>query len=169
MGMHEKHIDVPAGGDSHMLHALRDFYSVFDVREHGNHLTAFEMHDPVHSLSCTYRAFLPCAEPADAKIQVQTITFEFEYAFRGRDGGELKGTEHVEVDGHTYMAQYNFVGPLHLHVTYRSLLIAEMSFIQRLIDRGIAALISYETKSRETGFRCSEFQNDRQPMRAISA
>jgi hypothetical protein len=158
MQMHEKHIDVPAdSGPPRMLLAIRDFYTVFDVREHGNHLFSFEARDPADAWNCSYRAYLPCAEPADDKIDPRTVVFEFEYAFHDRDGRVSHATESVELDGHTYQAQYNGVGPLHVHETYRSLLIAEMTFIQRLIDRGFDALISYEVKSRETECRCSEF------------
>ncbi len=162
MGMREKHIDVPAvSGPLRMLPALRDFYAVFDVREHGNHLFSFEARDPADEWSCAYRAYLPCAEPADDKIVPYRVMFEFEYALYDHDGRVFEDTERVELDGHTYQAQYNGVGPLHLHVAYRSLLVAEMTFIQRLIDRGFDALISYEVRSRETGFRCSEFRMTR--------
>jgi len=159
VGLHGQQIDVPARNrHPSMLRAIQDFYTVFDVREHGNHLFSFEARDPAGAWGCTYRAYLPCAEPADDKIDPDKVVFEFAYAFRDPDGRVSKDTEHIELDGHTYQAQYNGVGPLHLHVTYRSLLLAEMTFVQRLIDRGVDALISYEVKSRETGFRCSEFK-----------
>jgi hypothetical protein len=161
MQMHEKHIDVPADSNPLMLRAIRDFYTVFDVREHGNHLFSFEARDPAGVWGCTYRAYLPCAEPADDKIDPGKVMFEFDYAFRDRHGRVSKDTERIELDGDTYRAQYNGVGPLHLHVTYRSLLLAEMTFVQRLIDRGVDALISYDVKSRETRFRCSEFKATR--------
>jgi hypothetical protein len=160
MGLHEQHIHVPADTDQpSMLRAVRAFYSVFDVREHGNHLIGFEACDAVRLWKCTYRAYLPCGEPADGKIDTHSLLFEFEYSFRDSKGCVSIDTEQVEMDGDTYLAQFNGVGPLHLHATYRSLLLAEMEFIQRLIGKGINGLISYEARNRETGYRCSEFKS----------
>lgn len=159
MQAHEKHIDVPADrGPLRILLAIRDFYTVFDVREHGNHLFSFKARDPADAWSCSYRAHLPCAEPSDDKIDAQSVAFDFTYSFRDRDGRVLHAKECIELDGHTYPAQYNGHGPLHLHGTYRSLLIAEMTFIQGLIGKGFDELISYEATSRESGYRCSEFK-----------
>jgi hypothetical protein len=159
MGLHDQQIDVPTDNNRQsILRAIYEFYTLFDVREHGNHLFSFEASSPINSWRCKYRAYLPCAEPADEKIEAHSLLFEFEYVFRDSNGQLSKAVEGVEINGDTYLAQYNGVGPLHLHVTYRSLLVAEIEFIRRLIDRGIDEPVSYETRSRETDCRCSEFR-----------
>jgi hypothetical protein len=157
--LHDQQIDVPTDNNRQsILRAIYDFYTVFDVREHGNHMISFDASSPIDSWICKYRAYLPCGEPADEKMEAHSLLFELAYALHHSDGQITRATEEVEIKGDTYLAQYNGVGPLHLHVTYRSLLIAEMEFIERLIDRGMDGALSYETRSRETGYRCSEFR-----------
>jgi hypothetical protein len=155
----QQQIDVPTDS-SHpqLLQLVRDFYSVFDVREQGNHLIGFEFRYPPRFCACKYRAYLPCPEPPDDELEAFPLTFEFEYAFLDQEKRVVKGNELIEIDGDTYLARFNGVGPAHRQPTYRSLLIAEMEFIRRAIEKGIDGILSYEAKSRELGYRCSEFK-----------
>ena len=143
------------------MHAINDFYRVFDIREHGNHLIVFKVYgdNPPGSLLCEYGAFLACGEPGDDKIEESSVLFEFQYSFFDQDKRIMQDTEVIEFEGHTYMAPNNGVGKLYRQHTHRSLLIAEMEFIQRLIAKGINELISYECWTREPAYPCSLFKS----------
>ena len=159
---HEQEIDIPEKEDQPgILHAINDFYRVFDIREHGNHLFTFKVYgdNPPGFLLCEYKAFLECNEPGDDKIEESSVLFEFAYSFFDQDKRIMQDTEVIEFEGHTYMAPNNAVGELHSRHTHRSLLIAEMEFIQRLTARGINELISYECWTREPAYPCSLFES----------
>lgn len=155
--LHEQQIDIPTnGGPAALLQAISDFYSVFDIREQGNHLISFDATDRASSLY-EYRAYLPCAEPPDEQIAPFPLVFEFVYTAT-KEGRALQEAVQIRIDGHAYWASFNGVGPLHLHPTYRSLLIAEMEFLHRLMHEGVTDLLSYETRSMNMVYRCSELK-----------
>jgi hypothetical protein len=139
-----------------LVHAIRDFYNLFDTREQGNHLIAFQASSAAFSIACGYRAYLPCAEPGDVKIVTHPLGFEFAYR-ASRDGQTFEDKLQIRFDGHAYWAALNGIGPLYLHPTYRSLLIAEMEFLRLLIESGVDDLSTYETRSLDLDYRCSKF------------
>ena len=156
--LHEQEIDVAAGpGAPNVMGMVAAFFSIFDVREHGNHLIEFRARRPNGSQVCRYRAFLACAEPADHTLEKRPLTFQVRYSVHARDGRTVAGEDTVVTEAETYWTQFNGIGPLHLHPTYRSLLVAEMEFLNRLIDRGIDGSLRYEVLNAEVG-RCSEFE-----------
>jgi len=93
------------------------------------------------------------------ELQVQPQSFVVRYTTHSRDSEIQHQEETITVEAETYWKQYNGVGPLHLHPTYRSLLLAEMEFLDRLSVRGLGGLYRYEVFHDEMG-RCSEFVVD---------
>jgi hypothetical protein len=141
-----------------LLTALSDFYKVFDVREQGDHLIQYEAHRlPEETPTSRYRAYLPCPEPADEELEASSVEFHFQYRFVNDSGQVTSDSDLVALDGHTYVAKINGVGAPHRYPTYRSLLLAEMEFIRRLVENQIKRLVSYECVSRELGYRVSTF------------
>jgi hypothetical protein len=154
-GVHEQEIDVAVEpSKATALDAVAAFYRIFDIREHGNHLIEFQAQGPTGSPVCRYEAHLVCGEPSDDRLEMNSLTFHFKYSFRAIDGGTALAEEIAINDAETYWSQFNDVGSLHLCPTYRSLMVAEMAFLTRLLDRGIS-LIRYEVFNEEVG-RCSE-------------
>lgn len=157
--LHDQDIDVSAGGGTpSALQLVTDFYKVFDVREHGNDLIYFVVTDGHGSPKCRYEAFLACPEPADEALEVQRLTYKVKYSVRAATGEIQAGEETVIVDAEAYWTRFNGVGPLRLCPTHRSLLVAEMEFLDRLADRGLTDLVRYEVFNDEVG-RCSEFES----------
>jgi len=160
MQLHQQEIDIPSDPSSlDVLSLVASFYKAFDVREHGNHLIQFAADGINLSARCRYRVYLPCAEPGDDDLQVQPHSFQFRYTMRSSDGETQRQEETITVEAETYWKQYNGVGPLHLHPTCRSLLLAEMEFLERLSVRGLGGLSRYEVFHDEM-CRCSEFVVD---------
>lgn len=159
--VHGQQINIPLkAACNSMLNVLLDFYRVFDIREHGNHLVGFTATGDrlCNSSKFEYRAYLPVPEPKDDEIEEYSVAFSFQYSFLDQNGRILSDNEFVELNGHTYLNSDNGVGALRRRPTYRSLLIAEMEFVQRLSAMDIRCLLSYECTSRELGYRCSEFK-----------
>jgi hypothetical protein len=155
--LHEQEIDIPVdGGMPSGLQLVAGFYKIFDVREHGNNLISFGMTNGHGSQQCRYEVFLACAEPADEKLEVHRITYHVKFSMRVATGEIEAREETVVVDAEAYWTRFNGVGPLRLHPTYRSLLVAEMEFLDRLATRGLNDLVRYEVFNDEVG-RCSEF------------
>lgn len=153
----QQEIDIPSDPSSRdFLSLVASFYKAFDVREHGNNLIQFDVNENRLSARCHYRVFLPCAEPGDDDLQVQPHSFKVRYFTRSPEGEIQHKEETIAVEAETYWKQYNGVGPLHFHPTYRSLLLAEMEFLERLSSQGIVELFRYEVFHDEIG-RCSEF------------
>lgn len=158
--LHQQEIDITSEPSSwDVISLVASFYKVLDVREHGNHLIQFDIDGTSLSARCRYRVLLPCAEPGDDDLQVQPYSFQVRYSTRSPDGKIQCQEETITVEAETYWKQYNGVGPLHLHPTYRSLLLAEMEFLERLSARGLGGLSRYEVSHNEMG-RCSEFVVD---------
>jgi hypothetical protein len=138
MQLHEQEIDIPVGaGMPSGLQLVTDFYKVFDVREHGNDLICFAATDGHGSQKCGHDVFLACAEPADEELEVHRITYHVKFSMRVATGEIEASEETVVVDAEAYWTRFNGVGPLRLHPTYRSLLVAEMEFLDRLAARGL--------------------------------
>jgi hypothetical protein len=157
MSQQEIDITVPHGGAA-ILEAIRNFFYVFDIREQGNHLFGFEARLQSNgALMGEYRAGLPCAEPADDKIEDFPVTFEFQYTAIDGCDHEITGSELIAFDGHTYMQELNFGKPPQRSPTYRSLLLAEMEFIRRLVNKCVRRVVAYDCISRELGYRVSGF------------
>ena len=159
--MHGQQIKIPLKVDCvSIIEVMHDFYRVFDIKEHGNHLISFTVNGDnwCNSTIYKYRAYLPVAEPKDAEIEEYRTAFSFDYSFLNPNGGISNDTEIIELDGHTYLQTDNRVGELRRRPTYRSLLIAEMEFVQRLYDKDRKRLVFYECKSRILNFLCSEFK-----------
>jgi len=162
--MHEQQINIPLkNGCDSILDVMCDFYRVFDIREHGNHLITLAVNGDNlrNSTSYKYRAYLPAAEPKDDEIDEFRVAFAFEYSFLNQNGNVFNDSEVIEFDGYAYLSGDNGVGELRRRPTYRSLLVAEMEFVQRLFSKDIKCLLSYDCKSRELGYRCSEFKAQR--------
>lgn len=158
--MHDQEIDVPVDPDApNIFRLISDFYKIFDVREHGNDLIGFVAKDHHGSLNCRYDVFLVCPDAADEALHVQQLSFQVKYSVHAANGGVEKGEETVVVEAEAYWAPFNYVGPLHLHPTHRSLLAAEIVFLDRLADRGVNGLMHYEVYHDEVG-RCSKFEID---------
>jgi hypothetical protein len=157
--VHQQEIDIVTNRGACLLTALSDFYKVFDVREQGNHLIQYHARLlPEETSICDYRAYLACAEPPDAELEVLPVEFRFEYFFASGNGQVRSSIDAVAFeDGDTYVARINGVGPPQRYPTYRSLVLAEMEFIHRLIENRMERLVSYECVSRELGYRVSMF------------
>jgi hypothetical protein len=157
--MPQQQIDVavPQGGVG-ILEAIRNFFYIFDIREQGNHLFGFEARLQSNgALIGEYRAGLPCAEPADDKIEDFPVAFEFQYTASDDYGHVVTGSELVAFDGHTYMQKLNFGRPPQRSPTYRSLLLAEMEFVRRLVEKCVRRLVAYDCVSCDLGYRVSGF------------
>jgi len=157
--LHEQEIDIVLSTDRCDISvALRDFYATFDIREQGNHLMQFQAHlHPQGTSICGYRAYLACAEPSDERIEASRVAFRFRSSYIDNEGREVSSSELIEIDGYTYLANVSGTGPLRRYPTYRSLLSAEMKFIQRMIENRVKKLHSYECVSQELGERLSAF------------
>ena len=156
--VHQQEIDIVTNRVARLLTALSNFYKVFDVREQGNHLIQYRAHLlPERTVVCEYRAYLACAEPPDENVEVSPVGFRFEYCFTDGGGQVRSDSDLVAFDGHTYVAKINGVGPPQRYPTYRSLLLAEMAFIRRLVESHTERLVSFECVSRELGYRVSTF------------
>jgi hypothetical protein len=159
MGMHQQEIDIAVPqGDAGIIETIRDFFRVLDIREQGNHLFGFEIRlQSSGALVGKYHATLPCAEPADNVIHAFPVTFEFQYTVADEDDRVTTGKELIALNGHTYVQKINFVGPLQRFPAYRSLLLAEMEFLRRLMEKGVKRAVAYDCVSRDLGHRVSSF------------
>jgi hypothetical protein len=156
--VHGREIDIVTNPGAGLLTALSDFYKVFDVREQGDHLIRYEARRLLEETPTSrYRAYLPYPEPADEKLEASSVEFHFQYRFVNDNGQVTSDSDLVALDGHTYVAKINGVGAPHRYPTYRSLLLAEMEFIRRLVENQTKRLVSYECVSRELGYRVSTF------------
>jgi len=98
---------------------------------------------------CEYNAFLACGEPGDDAIEASRVALEFEYSFLDQHQRTVTDTEYIALDGHTYRVPNH---DLYRHLTHRSLLVAQMEFIRRLIDKGREQLLAYECISRDPAY-----------------
>lgn len=171
MQIHQQEIDIPVPqGGAGILEAIREFFCVFDIREQGNHLFGFKARlQSSGALMGEYRATLACAEPADNTIKDFPVTFEFQYTVVDENDRVATGSELIVLDGHTYVQKINFVGPLQRFPAYRSLLLAEMKFVWRLVEKGVKRLVAYDCVSRDLGYRVSAFSVPDSGRRATAA
>lgn len=157
--LHSQEIDVVSGDDASILQAVYDFLRIFDLREHGNHLIGYKILGSglEGGPEWEYRTYLPCDELAYDMIESQPVRFKYECSLLNQDGQLFNDSEIITFDGYPYLTRNNSVGALCRRPAYRSLLEAEMIFIQRLLAKPPTTLISHECWEELSGLRVSNW------------
>ncbi|TWB42588.1 hypothetical protein [Nitrospirillum pindoramense] len=158
--VHQQMISIPiVDGKNDALNFIRQFYRIFDVREHGNHLIGFRIQriPDINGIEFDYMLTLPSHQPSDKDMEIKELSFEFSYEYLD-DGDSLhRLIKSITLRGATYYSGSPGDNRRFLTPSRGMLHGAEMAFLDYLSEMKVRNLKSYICSCPEINRRCSEF------------